>query len=189
VLANGGKQTRCASDGKLSYRAECVYDGCYVIEKNAPAAHARETKPMNEIITHPDGKSEKTVLVSKDEREIHVNVDAVRTRAKLVAYANASANNLVVRKRLFAQGEGEDVDVGKRLAELRSEKSIHAASIAAAESAESAAAESSSIAASFTASLPASFTASFTTSIARDVAHGGGAQRHRERSVGRYRRN
>jgi len=119
VLANGGKQTRCASDGKLSYRAECVYDGCYVIERNAPAAQARKTKPMNEIITHPDGKSEKTVLVSKDEREIHVNVDAVHTRAKLVSYANASANNLVVRKRLFAQGENEDVDVGKRLAELR----------------------------------------------------------------------
>jgi hypothetical protein len=119
VLANGGKQTRCASDGKLSYRAECVYDGCYVIERNAPAAQARQTKPMNEIITHPDGKSEKTVLVSKDEREIHVNVDAVRTRAKLVSYANASANNLVVRKRLFEQGENEDVDVGKRLAELR----------------------------------------------------------------------
>ena len=118
MLANAGKQTRCGSDGKLSYEAECVADGCFVIEKNA-ATRARETKPMNAIITNPDGKHEKTVLVSKDEREIHVNVDVMRTRAKIISYANASANNLVVRKRLFAQGENEDVDVEKRLAELR----------------------------------------------------------------------
>ena len=75
---------------------------------------------MNEIIVHPDGKDEKTVLVSKDEREMHVEVDTMRTRAKLISYANASTNNVVLSKRLIAGGENEEeIDVEKRLTELR----------------------------------------------------------------------
>ena len=118
VLALSGKQSYCAPDGKLSYEAECVYDSCFVLERNA--AQERKQKPMNEIIVHPDGKDEKTVLVSKDEREMHVEVDTMRTRAKLISYANASTNNVVVSKRLIAGGENEEeIDVEKRLTELR----------------------------------------------------------------------
>ena len=118
VLALSGKQSYCAPDGKLSYEAECVYDSCFVLERNA--AQERKQKPMNEIIVHPDGKDEKTVLVSKDEREMHVEVDTMRTRAKLISYANASTNNVVLSKRLIAGGENEEeIDVEKRLTELR----------------------------------------------------------------------
>ncbi|CAL6376039.1 unnamed protein product [Bathycoccus prasinos] len=118
VLALSGKQSYCAPDGKLSYEAECVYDSCFILERNA--AQERKQKPMNEIIVHPDGKDEKTVLVSKDEREMHVEVDTMRTRAKLISYANASTNNVVLSKRLIAGGENEEeIDVEKRLTELR----------------------------------------------------------------------
>ena len=118
VLASSGKQSHCGSDGKLSYEAECVFDGCFVIEQNA--AQVREPKPMNAVIVHADGKDEKIVRVSKDEKEIHVGVDLMRTRAKLISYANASTNNVVVSKRLIAGGESEEeIDVEKRLTELR----------------------------------------------------------------------
>ena len=118
VLALSGKQSYCAPDGKLSYEAKCVYDSCFVLERNV--AQERKQKPMNEIIVHPDGKDEKTVLVSKDEREMHVEVDTMRTRAKLISYANASTNNVVLSKRLIAGGENEEeIDVEKRLTELR----------------------------------------------------------------------
>ena len=35
MLAKGGRQSYCASDGKLSYEAKCVVDGCFVIKKHA----------------------------------------------------------------------------------------------------------------------------------------------------------
>ena len=51
---------------------------------------------------------------------MHVEVDTMRTRAKLISYANASTNNVVLSKRLIAGGENEEeIDVEKRLTELR----------------------------------------------------------------------
>ena len=73
MLAKGGRQSYCASGGKLSYEAKCVVDGCFVIKKHA--AQVRNPKPMNEIIVNPDGKRDKTILVSKDDREMHVDVN------------------------------------------------------------------------------------------------------------------
>ena len=73
---------------------------------------------MNEIIVNSDCKGDKTILVSKDEREMHVDVNTLRTKAKQILYANASANNLSVRKRVLA-GQNEEIDVEKRLTELR----------------------------------------------------------------------
>ena len=116
MLAEGGRQSYCASDGKLSYEAECVFDGCFVIKKHE--AQVRQPKAMNEIIVNSDGKGDKTILVSKDEREMHVDVNTLRTKAKQILYANASANNLSVRKRVLA-GQNEEIDVEKRLTELR----------------------------------------------------------------------
>jgi len=116
MLAEGGRQSYCASDGKLSYEAECVFDGCFVIKKHE--AQVRQPKAMNEIIVNYDGKGDKTILVSKDEREMHVDVNTLRTKAKQILYANASANNLSVRKRVIA-GQNEEIDVEKRLTELR----------------------------------------------------------------------
>ncbi|CAL6273406.1 unnamed protein product [Bathycoccus prasinos] len=116
MLAEGGRQSYCASDGKLSYEAECVFDGCFVIKKHE--AQVRQPKAMNEIIVNSDGKGDKTILVSKDEREMHVDVNTLRTKAKQILYANASADNLSVRKRVIA-GQNEEIDVEKRLTELR----------------------------------------------------------------------
>ncbi|CAL6437615.1 unnamed protein product [Bathycoccus prasinos] len=116
MLAEGGRQSYCASDGKLSYEAECVFDGCFVIKKHE--AQVLQPKAMNEIIVNSDGKGDKTILVSKDEREMHVDVNTLRTKAKQILYANASADNLSVRKRVIA-GQNEEIDVEKRLTELR----------------------------------------------------------------------
>ena len=101
MLAKGGRQSYCASDGKLSYEAKCVVDGCFVIKKHA--AQVRQPKPMNEIIVNSDGKGDKTILVSKDDREMHVDVNTLRTNAKIILYANASANNLSVKKRVIGE--------------------------------------------------------------------------------------
>ena len=121
MLAKGGRQSYCASGGKLSYEAKCVVDGCFVIKKHA--AQVRKPKPMNEIIVNPDGKRDKTILVSKDDREMHIDVNTFRTNAKIISYANASANNLWVKKRLIGErvvgGQNEEIDVEKRLTELR----------------------------------------------------------------------
>ena len=122
MLAKGGRQTRCGADGKLSYEAKCVVDGCFVI-KNHAAQRARRPKPMDEIIVDPDSKGDKTILVSKDDREMHIDVNTFRTNAKIISYANASANNLWVKKRLIGErvvgGQNEEIDVEKRPTESR----------------------------------------------------------------------
>ena len=74
----------------------------------------RKPKPMNEIIVNPDGKRDKTILVSKDDREMHIDVNTFRTNAKIILYANASANNLSMKKRVIGErvigGQNEEID-------------------------------------------------------------------------------
>ena len=89
-----------------------------VLSSKKHEAQVRQPKAMNEIIVNSDGKGDKTILVSKDDREMHVDVNTLRTNAKIILYANASANNLSVKKRVLG-GQNEEIDVEKRLTELR----------------------------------------------------------------------